>query len=263
MINKKAIHFLWNNLIQILLYLIFLFTTLIISLIIMSGFKHSTFIIVLIMLDLFSIIYLLFERKINLYIIDSVLYQDLDFDKYIDCLEYIRNTGNGIVKEINNRKYLLGSAEVHIWRGDFEKAKDIIDMLNFPDNAKEGYYYNRDLLAYYERLFLINVFTSRYAEAKAVLPTIKDVKFQSKNRDKTLEKLNAVYRIIVDKKSDDYFLNNIFKRKLDKLFYNKYVMAYSYLNRGDTQNYNILKSDLLKEDEKLFFVKEMIEERQM
>ncbi len=254
-IKISHIKFMCKYTTEILWYFTFFLFILLMSMLVLRGFRNSYILLVIFLLDFIAIICLMFERKFILYIIHLKLYENIEFDKYRTCLSYLNINGEGIVRDLNRYTYALGNVDFLLWQGYFSGAYDTLKTLKL-DN-KYGFYYLKYLLLYYEKEFLITIFLKNYNKSKEILEKIEKVKIAKRHKIHVLNKLNAVYTILVDKKSNDFFVNTIYANKLEYLFYNNYILSKSYYNKGDKIKYESLKSNLMKENSKLFFVNEM------
>ncbi len=254
-IKTNHIKFMCKYTIAILWYFTVFLSILLISILLLRGFKNPYILLIVFIFDFIAILGLMFERPFILYIIHLKLYENIEFDKYKTCLSYLDMNGEGMVRELNRYTYVLGNVDLLFWQGHFSEAYDMLKNLKL-DN-KYGVYYLKNLLLYYEKEFLINIFLRNYDKSREILEKIEKVKIPKRHKIHILNKLNAVYTILVENKSNDFFVNTIYDDTLEYLFYNNYILSKSYYNKGDRINFESLKSDLIKENSKLFFVNEM------
>ncbi len=196
--------------------------------------------------------------------IPLVLYNRIDFDNYIHCLNFIKNkSGNKRLLKKNLYYLTIGEIEVLFFKGKFKDALKKIKEVDI-DYINRNASYSDIQLKYYYLYFHINLFLNNIEEVNKAKTYFESTRYIFRDTSKEeverfLKKHITIYRIFVDKKSDLKSVlsdKNPIKTRLMYLYNDLYFNALNKKLSGDLEESVRLLEILSKENEELFFVRE-------
>ncbi len=192
--------------------------------------------------------------------IDKIMYDDINFEKYIKCLTYIRNNSESKkLRRINTMNLVYAEAEVLFYKGEYEKALKKIKELDeqlLSKTLRDKYHY---------LYFNINLFLENIEELKKSINYFESIQQRSNNKNYLLKIQNlvsdtkAMTDIVIGKRSNNnctFSKENSKRHKLSHIYLDLYFNALNSKLLGDFNHAEELFLELSKENEELFFVKE-------
>ncbi len=204
------------------------------------------------------LIYILaiFTRIIIKKAIENILYEDIDFYKYIRCLEFIKNNSEGRrLVNINNIYLILAEAEVLFFKGEFQKS---IVKLKEIENQKmsRAFCVKLSYLKFNNYLFLKNI-----DEVNKIIYSFEELnkKGQNSNLKRFVRELNSMVDILYNNKyveNTSFSESNNNRSKLPHLYLDLYFNALNKKIVGEDLQAKKFFKELSEYEDELFIVRE-------